>query len=108
MIKWNWRRLLAMQLYKQLSASRLAGICMTLLGTVALAHTVRAEDYTKSYSVSNRANLRVDTSDGSVTITTGDAKQVEFHVEYHGYELNKNLIIESHQTGDEIELSARI
>jgi hypothetical protein len=95
-------------LFKQLVASRSASICLVLLSTAALASTAHAGDYAKSYSVSNRANVHVETNDGSVSITTGDTKQVEFHVEYQGYELNKNLTIESHQQGDEIELSARI
>jgi DUF4097 and DUF4098 domain-containing protein YvlB len=94
--------------FKQLTARRSASICMALLGTAALAGAVRAEDYTKTFVVSNRANVRVETNDGSVSITTGDTKQVEFRVEYQGYELNKNLTIESHQQGDEVELSARI
>jgi DUF4097 and DUF4098 domain-containing protein YvlB len=95
-------------LFKQLTSRRSASICMALLSTAALANMVHAGDYNQTFVVSNRANVRVDTNDGSVSITTGDTKQVEFHVEYQGYELNKNLTIESHQQGDEIELSARI
>jgi len=94
-------------LFKRVTA-RSAGICVALLSAAAFANAVHAEEYAKSYSVSNRANVRVDTNDGSVSITTGDTKQVEFRVEYQGYELNKNLTIESHQQGDEVELSARI
>jgi DUF4097 and DUF4098 domain-containing protein YvlB len=94
--------------FKPRSARRSAGICSALLGCAALAGAVHAEDYTKAFAVSNRANVHVDTNDGSVSITTGDTKQVEFRVEFQGYELNKNLTIESHQQGDEVELSARI
>jgi DUF4097 and DUF4098 domain-containing protein YvlB len=85
-----------------------AGICIALLAAGPFAATVHAEDYAKSFSVANRANVHVNTNDGSVTVTTGDAKQVEFRVEYSGYELDKTLHIESHQQGDEIELTARI
>jgi DUF4097 and DUF4098 domain-containing protein YvlB len=95
-------------LFKQLTSRRSASICMALLSTAALANMVHAGDYNQTFVVSNRANVRVDTNDGSVSVTTGDSKQVEFHVEYQGYELNKNLSIESHQQGDVIELSARI
>jgi Putative adhesin len=95
-------------LFKQFTARRSASICMALLSTAAFAGVVHAEDFNKSFVISNRAIVRVDTNDGSVSITTGDTKQVEFHVEYQGYELNKNLTIESHQQGDEVELSARI
>jgi hypothetical protein len=85
-----------------------SGICIALLAAGPVAATVHAEDYAKSFSVPNRANVHVNTNDGSVTVTTGDAKQVEFRVEYMGYELDKTLHIESHQQGDEIELTARI
>jgi DUF4097 and DUF4098 domain-containing protein YvlB len=83
-----------------------AGIgCAALL---AAAATVQAEDVVKSYAVSGRANVKVDTNDGSVRVATSDSKQVEFRVEYQGYELGKNLRVDSRQDGDKVELVARI
>jgi Putative adhesin len=87
---------------------RSALIGMALLATGLFAATVHADDYTKTYTVSNRATVRVETDDGSVTVSTGDTKAVEFRVEYHGYTLDKSLHIESNQHGDEVELIARI
>lgn len=81
---------------------------MALLATGLFAAAAHAEDYVKSYTVTNRANVHVDSNDGSVTVTTGDSQQVEFRVEYQGYELNKSLQIDSSQHGDEVELIARI
>src|ERR1700727_3165771 len=81
---------------------------MVFLATGALAATAHADDYAKTYTVSNRANVHVDTNDGSVVVTTGDTKQVEFRVEYQGYTLDKSLHIDSSQHGDEVELTARI
>jgi hypothetical protein len=81
---------------------------MALFATGLFAATVHADDYTKTFTVSNRANVRVDTNDGSVTVTTGDAQQVEFRVAYEGYVLNKSLQIDSNQHGDEVELIAHI
>ena len=83
-------------------------IGMALLATGLFAATVHADDYTKTFTVSNRANVRVDTNDGSVVVTTSDTKEVEFRVEYQGYTLGKSLEIESSQHGDEVELIARI
>jgi hypothetical protein len=94
-------------LYKRTTVHRSAIIC-ALLVTGLFAAAVHADDYAKSFTVSNRASVRVDTNDGSVSVTTGDTKQVEFRVEYHGYVLNKSLNIESNQQGDEVELTARI
>jgi hypothetical protein len=97
-----------MPLYKSTTLHQSAIISMALFATGMYAATAHADDYTKSYSVSNRANVHVDTDDGSVNVTTGDTKNVEFRVEYEGYELHKSLEISSDQHGDEVELTARI
>ena len=82
--------------------------CVALLAAVAVAPRASATDWTKSYTVSGRANVRIDTNDGGVRVTTGDSKNVEFRVEYEGYEMDKNLHVESHQSGDQVELVARV
>lgn len=97
-----------MPLYKSTSVHRSAIVGMALLATGLFAATVHADDYAKTYTVSNRANVRIGTDDGSVNVSTSDTKQIEFHVEYEGYELHKSLEIESSQHGDEVELTARI
>jgi len=79
-----------------------------LLATVALAPRAAAEEVVKSYTVSGRAQVHVDTNDGSVRVVTGDSKQVEFHVQYQGYELDKDLHVEAKQSGDTVELNARV
>jgi Putative adhesin len=87
---------------------RLGIACAALLTAAMVAPRAHAEDVVKSYTVTGRANVHVDTNDGSVRVTTGDNKQVEFRVEYHGYELGKNLRVDSRQEGDKVELTARI
>jgi DUF4097 and DUF4098 domain-containing protein YvlB len=79
-----------------------------LLATAALAPRAAAEEVVKSYSVSGRAQVHVDTNDGSVKVVTSDTKQVEFHVQYEGYELDKDLHVEAKQSGDTVELNARV
>src|SRR5258705_10356631 len=82
--------------------------CAAAAISVALfSPAASAEEWTKSYTVSGRANVHVATNDGSVRVTTGDTKQVELRVIYTGYTLDKNLTIESKQDGDRVELSAR-
>ena len=72
------------------------------------ANTAGAEEWTKTYTVSGRAHVRVDSNDGAVRVTTGDSKQVELRVTYDGYKLDKNLVITSHQEGDQVQVSARV
>jgi hypothetical protein len=82
--------------------------CAGLLGAALVAPPARAEEVTKSFAVSGRANVRVETNDGSVRVTSTDSKQVEFHVEYQGYELGRNLTVDARQDGDKVELVARV
>jgi DUF4097 and DUF4098 domain-containing protein YvlB len=84
------------------------GIAALFLSGAAFAPHASAEEWTKSYPVSGRAQVRVDTNDGAVRIYTGDSKQVDFRVIYDGYELNKNLHIDSRQGGDSVEINARV
>jgi len=78
-----------------------------LAGSLAVG-SARAEEWTKSYSVSGRARVHVDSNDGSVRVTTGDSAQVEFRVIYNGYVVDKNLNITSRHDGNQVEVSARV
>jgi hypothetical protein len=73
-----------------------------------LAPSVRAEEVVRSYTVSARAGVRVDTDDGSVRVTASDSNRVEFRVEYKGYVLDKDLSLQSRQDGNTVELTTRV
>jgi DUF4097 and DUF4098 domain-containing protein YvlB len=87
--------------------ARLGMAFAALLAAAIVAPGARAEEWTKSYSVSGRPQVRVETNDGSVNISTSESKQVEFLVDYEGFELNKNLHVDSRQDGDSVQLNAR-
>jgi hypothetical protein len=80
---------------------------LAVLAYAVSASAVNAEEWTKSYTVSGRASVHVDTNDGSVRVMTTDTKQVELKVIYNGYTLDKNLKIDSRQDGDRVELMAK-
>src|SRR5215472_6757192 len=91
------------------SGYRLGWACGAVLAlSLVLPQVVRGEQVTKSFAVTGRPNVRVETNDGSVRVTSGDNKQVEFRVEYQGYELGKNLRVDARQDGDKVELIARV
>src|SRR5438477_3729849 len=103
------RRLTSMKLatYRILIAR--AVLASTALFAIAVATPlVRAEDWSKSYSISGRANVRVETNDGAVQVFTGESKQVEFRVSYEGYEINRTLHVDSRQDGDSVQITARV
>src|ERR1700758_866298 len=88
---------------------RLAGLAALAVFASSLAvGSASAEEWTKSYTVSGRARVHVDSNDGSVRVTTGDSNQVEFRVIYNGYTMDKNLTISSNQSGDQVQISARV
>jgi DUF4097 and DUF4098 domain-containing protein YvlB len=88
---------------------RLGIVAAALLTAGTIVPLANAADWpSKTYTISGRANVHIDTNDGSVRVTTSDAKEVQFSVQYEGYELDKNLHIESHQSGDQVELIARV
>src|SRR5215467_12487953 len=90
------------------SAARIAIVCAALVTATAAAPAGQAEDWTKSYSISTRAQVHVDTNDGAVSVLTVDTKQVEIHVQYSGYQLDKDLHIDSRQEGDSVQIMARV
>src|ERR1700676_313473 len=90
------------------AAAKLAMAGAMLLAIAAASPSAGGQEVTKSFTVNGRAIVRVDTNDGSVRVTSGDNKEVQFHVEYQGYELNRNLRVDSRQDGDKVELVARV
>ena len=99
-----------MKVYLRAAGSyRLVLACAAILAASLAAPQVgRAEQVTKSFTVTGRPNVRVETNDGSVRVTSGNAKQVEFQVEYQGYEIGRNLQVDARQEGDKVELIARV
>ena len=59
-----------------LAAMALAGI----LGLAVSASPLRADDWSKSYTVNGRADLSVATGDGDVTVTGTDQTRIDAHV----------------------------
>jgi hypothetical protein len=88
------------------TAPRLTLICAAVLAALA-ATVVQAEDYSKSFAVTGRPVVRVKADDGNVRVSTSDTPQVEFRVNYQGFELNRNLFVEARQNGSEVQLTTR-
>jgi DUF4097 and DUF4098 domain-containing protein YvlB len=81
-----------------------AGSLGVVLATATIA---QAEEVTKTFPVSGRAKVRVQTDDGAVRVSTGDIKQVEVRVTYEGYKLDRDLRVSTTQNGDSVDISAK-
>jgi hypothetical protein len=81
------------------------------LAGVVIVPRANAGEYTKSYSLAGRANVRISTDDGTVRIITTDAKQVDFRVKYNASPwrlgFGSDPHVDSDQKGDVVELNAR-
>jgi hypothetical protein len=97
-----------MRLAPQRPSIRLGIAIVAMIAAAAFAPRAQAEDWTKSFPVTGRAQVRVDTNDGAVRIMTSDTKEVAFRVMYEGFELNKNLHIDTRQDGDSVQINARV
>jgi hypothetical protein len=84
-------------------------IAVAAMFAAATAAPVRADDWSKTYPVSNRADLHVTTDDGDVNITAGDQKQIDAKVTTEGYKLGPSDVrIEESQNGDHVSLAVRM
>jgi len=88
------------------------GSAIFLAASLALAGRASADEYSKSYSVTGRPSVRVDSDNGAIRVTTSDGSKVELNVKYDksAWESagEKGPLIDSHQTGNSVELTAYI
>jgi DUF4097 and DUF4098 domain-containing protein YvlB len=87
---------------------RLGGMAL-MAGALALwgATATPADEVAKTFPISGRARVHVETDDAAVRVSTGDIKQVEVRVEYSGYKLDKDLRVNTSQNGDAVEVSVK-
>ena len=68
----------------------------------------RADEWSKTYTLTGKPDLRVDTSDADIHVSTWDQKTIEAKVTTSGYKIGETGIrIEEHQTGDAVEINVR-
>jgi hypothetical protein len=82
---------------------------VALTTMLVAARIVQAEDWHKTYTVSGKATVRVETNDGAVRVSTWEGKQIEARVETIGWKIdNSEVRIIERQTGDRLDLEARV
>jgi DUF4097 and DUF4098 domain-containing protein YvlB len=67
-----------------------------------------ADEWSKTYTVSGKPDLRIETSDANIRVTTWDQNTIEAKVETSRYKIGEGGIrIEEHQNGDTVEIEVR-
>src|SRR5437764_12958158 len=89
-------RLLAMKRLA-LAALSVAAVCVL---------PAYADEWSKTYSVSGKPDLRIETSDANIRVTTWDQNTIEAKVLTTHYKIGEGGIrVEEHQTGDTVEIA---
>ncbi|MGZ4788468.1 MAG: DUF4097 family beta strand repeat-containing protein [Terriglobales bacterium] len=79
-----------------------------LFTALLLAQFSAAEEWSKTFNLTGRPDLRVETSDAKLTVDTWDQNKIEAHVITSGYKIGSGGIdIYDHQSGDSVVLEVR-
>ncbi len=67
-----------------------------------------ADEWSKTYNLSGKPDLRVETSDANIHVTTWDQNTIEAKVTTTRYKIGEGGIrVEEHQNGDSVEIDVR-
>src|SRR5271169_4110672 len=86
---------------KRLSLAILAVAALAVLS----AQPARADEWSKTYNLSGKPDLRIETSDANIRVTTWDQKTIEAKVITTRYKIGEGGIrVEERQNGDTVEI----
>jgi len=76
--------------------------------SLAAALPASADEWSKTFSLTGKPDLRVETSDANIHVSTSDQNTIEARVTTRKYKIgNGGIQIEEHQNGDTVELEVR-
>jgi hypothetical protein len=79
-----------------------------MVGGFLCALPARADEWSKTYSLAGKPDLRVETSDANIRVQTWDQNSIAARVTTKGYKIGEDGIrIEEHQRGDVVEIEVR-
>ncbi|HXY04439.1 MAG TPA: DUF4097 family beta strand repeat-containing protein [Terriglobales bacterium] len=81
----------------------------SLLGLyLFLAPLAHADEWSKTYTITGKPDLRVETSDANLNVDTWDKNVIDVHVVSNHYKIgNGGITISDHQTGDSVDIELR-
>jgi len=76
--------------------------------SLAAALPASADEWSKTFSLTGKPDLRVETSDANIHVSTWDQNTIEARVTTKNFKIgNGGIQIEEHQNGDTVELEVR-
>ena len=95
---------------KQIGRQRwvMMGLILSAFTCTWAALPARADDWSKTYTLTGKPDLRVETSDANIHVSTWDQNTIEAKVTTTRYKIGDGGIrIEEHQSGDVVEIEVR-
>ena len=95
---------------KRMSSKRNLFFALMLVGSMSagIAPAARADEWTKSYTLTGKPDLRVDTSDANIHVYTWDQNTIEAKVTTTHYKIGgEGIRIDERQAGDVVEIDVR-
>jgi hypothetical protein len=87
---------------------RLLSIVIAFCAFATASRTAQAEEWTKTFTITGRPELRVETSDAAIHVDTWDQKTIEARVTSTKWGFGQGGIqVYDHQTGDNVEIEVR-
>ncbi len=81
---------------------------MILAGCLALSSFAHADEWSKTYTIQGKPELRVETSDANIHVDTWDKNTIEAHITSDRYKINSHeLQLQERQSGDRVEITLR-
>lgn len=74
----------------------------------ALAVPCSAADWQKTFTITGKPTMRVETNDASVHITGSDTREVRVRVAATGYRIGDEVRVSERQTGNRVEIEVRV
>lgn len=75
---------------------------------LALSAIASAEEWTKTYKLTGKPDLRIETSDADIRVETGNQNQIEARVVANGYKIGDGGIqIVEHQSGNSVDMEVK-
>jgi len=75
---------------------------------LAIASSARADEWSKTFTLTGKPELRVETSDANIHVETWDQNTIEARVTTARWKIgDKGITILDHQSGDSVELEIR-
>src|SRR3984893_725085 len=76
-----------------------------LAASVVAVLPAHADEWSKTYNLTGKPELRIETSDANIRVTTWDQNAIEAKVITSHYQIGEGGIrVEEHQTGDTVEI----